>query len=115
MGNKQQIAGDVASFCEALDRRLRLVDLFAGVGAGAGAAASSRRAGGVNDIQLYAQLAARCLITSREDPPDVERARQLLLPAYRSNLSKLGERYGRELSAERKVLRRRDADGLRRL
>ena len=32
MGNKQQLAGDVAMFCETLDPDRRLVDLFGGMG-----------------------------------------------------------------------------------
>src|SRR5579862_7428147 len=107
MGNKQQLAGEVAVFCESLDRKRRLVDLFGGMGSVAGAAAANGRRVWVNDVQQYAQLVARCLITSREDPPDVERVRQLLLPAYRANLWALEERYGKELHAERRVLRAR--------
>jgi len=115
MGNKQQLAGEVAVFCASLDPQLRLVDLFGGMGSIAGAVAASRRPVWVNDVQSYAQLAARCLIASRTDPPNVETMRRLLLPAYRANLTALDERYGRELRAERRVLRARDVDGLRRL
>jgi adenine-specific DNA-methyltransferase len=115
MGNKQQLAGDVAVFCASLEPQRRLVDLFGGMGSVAGAAANSRRAVWVNDIQRYAQLASRCLIAGREDPPEVEVMRELLLPVYRANLNALDERYGHELRAERRVLRARDIDGLRRL
>ena len=60
MGNKQQLAGEVAVFCETLSADRRLVDLFGGMGSVAGAAASSGRSVWVNDIQSYAQLATRC-------------------------------------------------------
>jgi adenine-specific DNA-methyltransferase len=80
MGNKQQLAGEVAVFCETLNRSWRLVDLFGGMGSVAGAAASSGRNVWVNDIQEYAQLATRCLIASSEEPPSVDTARRALLP-----------------------------------
>jgi hypothetical protein len=41
MGNKQQLAGEVAVFCESLRDGRRLVDLFGGMGSVAGAAAAS--------------------------------------------------------------------------
>lgn len=115
MGNKQQLAGDVAVFCESLNPRRRLVDLFGGMGSVAGAAASSGRNVWVNDVQEYAQLATRCLLASLEDPPAVDLARRVLLPAYRSNLAALRERYAGPLRAEQRVLRSGDAGELRRL
>jgi adenine-specific DNA-methyltransferase len=115
MGNKQQLAGEVAVFCESLSPRRRLVDLFGGMGSVAGAAASSGRSVWVNDIQEYAQLATRCLIASSEEPPAVELARRVLLPAYRSNLAGLRERYAAPLRAEQRVLRSGDVGELRRL
>ncbi len=115
MGNKQQLAGEVAVFCETLSADRRLVDLFGGMGSVAGAAAASGRSVWVNDIQSYAQLATRCLIASSEDPPPVEVVRRVLLPAYRRNLSALRERYSAAMEAERRVLRRGDAEELRRL
>src|SRR5215211_6920108 len=104
MGNKQQLAGKVATFCESLAPEPRLVDLFGGMGSVAGAAAASRRRVLVNDVQHYAQLATRCLITSREEPPDVDAMRCLLLPAYRRNLKSLQQRYADALREERRIL-----------
>ena len=115
MGNKQQLAGEVAVFCESLRDGRRLVDLFGGMGSVAGAAAASGRNVWVNDIQSYAQLATRCLITSSNEPPPADSVRRTLLPAYRHNLSALRERYATELESERHVLRRGDFEALRRL
>lgn len=115
MGNKQQLAGDVAMFCETLDPDRRLVDLFGGMGSVAGAAASSGRNVWANDIQQYAQLATRCLIASAEDPPSIDTTRHLLLPGYRANLAALRERYATQLRAEQRVLRSGDTAQLRRL
>lgn len=115
MGNKQQLAGEVAVFCESLRDGRRLVDLFGGMGSVAGAAAASGRNVWVNDIQSYAQLATRCLIASSEEPPDADSVRRTLLPAYRQNLSALRERYAAELESERHILRRGDVEALRRL
>jgi adenine-specific DNA-methyltransferase len=115
MGNKQQLAGEVAVFCESLRDGRRLVDLFGGMGSVAGAAAASGRNVWVNDIQSYAQLATRCLIASSEQPPPADLARRTLLSAYRQNLRALRERYAAALESERHVLRRGDAEALRRL
>lgn len=115
MGNKQQLAGEVAVFCESLSDGRRLVDLFGGMGSVAGAAAAGGRSVWVNDIQSYAQLATRCLIASSAEPPPADAARRALLPAYRRNLSSLRERYAAALESERHVLRRGDLEGLRRL
>jgi adenine-specific DNA-methyltransferase len=115
MGNKHQLAGEVAMFCESLSPRRRLVDLFGGMGSVAGAAASSGRNVWVNDIQHYAQLATRCVLASTEDPPTADVARRVLLPAYRANLAALRERYTAALRAEQRVLRSGDAGELRRL
>lgn len=115
MGNKQQLAGEVAVFCTSLNAQRRLVDLFGGLGSVGGAAATSGRSVWVNDIQDYAQLATRCLIASSQGPPMVGDARRALLPAYRANLGELRDRFADELSAEHRVLRAGDAPRLRRL
>lgn len=115
MGNKQQLAGEVALYCECLGPEPRLVDLFGGMGSVAGAAAPSGRSVWVNDIQSYAQLAAGCLIASDEGPPGVDAARKALLPGYRANLTALHERYAGPIRAEQRVLRSGDAAELRRL
>lgn len=114
MGNKQQLADEVARYCESLREGQRLVDLFGGMGSVAGAAAPSGRSVWVNDIQSYAQLVTRCLIASAEEPPAVDEARRSLLPAYRTNLAALRERYADELRAEQRVLRSGSLAGLRR-
>lgn len=100
MGNKQQLAGEVAVFCESLRDGRRLVDLFGGMGSVAGAAAASGRNVWVNDIQSYAQLATRCLIASSEQAPPADSVRRTLLPAYRRNLGALRERYAAALKSE---------------
>src|SRR4051794_14724441 len=105
MGNKQQLASEVAIFCASLSPDRRLVDLFGGLGSVAGAAAASGRSVWANDVQAYARLATRCLIASTEGPPDADAARRVLLPAYRTNLKSLRERYVTEMRAERRVLR----------
>jgi adenine-specific DNA methylase len=104
MGNKQQLAGEVAVFCESRYDGRRLVDLFGGMGSVAGAAAASGRNVWVNDIQSYAQLATRCLIASSEQPPPADLTRRALLPAYRRNLAAFRERYAADLESERHVL-----------
>jgi adenine-specific DNA-methyltransferase len=113
MGNKQQLAGEVAVFCKSMSRNRRLVDLFGGMGFVAGAAADSGRSVWVNDIQSYAQLVTRCLIGSSEDPPPRDLVPRTLLPAYRRNLMALKERYAGALASERSVLRRGDLGNLR--
>lgn len=115
MGNKQQLAGEVALYCGSLSAKRRLVDLFGGMGSVAGAAATSGRCVWVNDIQSYAQLVTRCLVASAEEPPDVDAARHALLPAYRANLTALRERYAGPLRAEQRVLRSGDNAELCRL
>jgi adenine-specific DNA-methyltransferase len=115
MGNKQQLAGEVARYCESLSADRRLVDLFGGMGSVAGAAAASGRRVWVNDIQTYAQLAARCLIATAKDPPAVDEARHALLPDYRANLTALRDRFADALRAEQRVLRSGDLRELRRL
>lgn len=115
MGNKQQLAGEVAVFCESLSLDRRLIDLFGGMGSVAGAAATSGRSVWVNDIQSYAQLAARCLITSSEEPPPVEFVRRTLLRAYRQNLTALRDRFAEALQSEKRVLQRCDVEALKSL
>ena len=113
MGNKQQLAGEVAVFCKSMSRERRLVDLFGGMGFVAGAAAESGRNVWVNDVQSYAQLVTRCLISSVEAPPQKDVVPRVLLAGYRRNLEALRERYASELESERRVLSRADLVQLR--
>ncbi len=106
MGNKVSLARDVAAIAESVDPNRVLVDLFGGMCSVAGAVSYSGRNVWNNDIQHYAHLVARCLLTSRQLPPSREKAVRTLIPKYRSNLTALRTRFMMELKAEREVLNR---------
>lgn len=104
MGNKVALAHDVAALVADVDANRPLVDLFGGMCSIAGAVSESRRKVWVNDIQQYASLVARCLITSQDLPPTRAKILATLTPAYRDNLNALQKRYSNALRDERRVL-----------
>jgi len=106
MGNKVELAQDVAGIIQGFDASRPLVDLFGGMCSVAGAVSASGRQVWINDAQHYASLAARCLLTSQDGPPERERFFELLTPAYRTNLTVLRDRFADELNHERRVLGR---------
>ena len=69
------------------------------------AMAPTGRSAWANDVQHFAVLAARCLLTTRKPPPDRARVERAFAAAYRRNFAALRERFGSEASSERIVLR----------
>ncbi|MBS1887511.1 MAG: DNA adenine methylase [Actinobacteria bacterium] len=104
MGNKFDLAREVAGLIERFDPARPLVDLFGGMCSVAGAVSGSGRRVWVNDAQNYARLVARCLLQSQDYPPGRERSVPALTPAYRANLKELNARFERELAAERRLV-----------
>lgn len=102
MGTKQAIAAEVAALARGLPEGL-LVDLFGGMCSVAGAIAPDRNAY-ANDIQSYAALAARCVLTSRAGSPGRSLGERKLSPLYRENRAALVDRFAREIANERRVL-----------
>jgi adenine-specific DNA-methyltransferase len=106
MGNKSALAWDVAQIIADLDQTAKrpLVDLFGGMCSIAGAVSPSGRQVWNNDVQEYACLVARCLLTSRDGPPSPERAIPALSPTYRANFQQLRRRFSEDLARERRVI-----------
>ena len=59
-----------------------------------------------NDVQSYAALAARCVLTSRSASPGRSLGERTLAALYRENRSALVDRFRREIAEERQVLAR---------
>lgn len=104
MGNKQALASDVAAVCGTLDPERPLVDLFGGMCNVAGALADSQRPVYVNDIQKYAELAARCLIASPKGAPDRGVVETALRKGFLRNRGALRRRFAADLREEVRVL-----------
>jgi adenine-specific DNA-methyltransferase len=100
MGNKKALASSVADLCGALPAKEPLIDLFGGMCNVAGALAPSHRPVEVNDIQCYAELAARCLIASRSGPPTTDAATTSLAGHFEENRAELRKRFSEELAEE---------------
>lgn len=104
MGNKVELAREVAGLIDQVDPARPLVDLFGGMCSIAAAVSGSGRRVWVNDAQNYARLVAHCLLRSQDPPPDRARSVRVLTPAYRANLKDLIIRFERELAAERRLV-----------
>jgi len=104
MGNKREIAADVAELVAGLRPHRPLIDLFSGMCFVAGAIAPSGRQVWVNDIQRYAELVGRCLVATVERPPRADAMVALLGPALARNRGQLEARFGDELAEERATL-----------
>ncbi|HWF33166.1 MAG TPA: DNA adenine methylase [Solirubrobacteraceae bacterium] len=106
MGNKVALAQDVSAIVETVEPNRVLVDLFGGMCSVAGAVSRSGRHVWNNDIQHYAHLVARCLLTSKVAPPSRDKAVRVLTSSYRFNLTALRARFEEDLRIEREVLSR---------
>jgi len=104
MGNKRLLAGEVAAICGDFEAERPLVDLFGGMCNVAGSLAASKRVVHVNDVQSYAELAARCLIASPSRPPEGCQVAGALRSAFTSNYQMLEDRFERELRQEQEIL-----------
>jgi adenine-specific DNA-methyltransferase len=104
MGNKRALAAEVAVICQDLEPSLRLVDLFGGMCNVAGAVAPAARTVCVNDVQHYAELAARCVIAAPTGPPCPDAVATTLRPAFISNRGSLRKRFAGPLRQERDAL-----------
>jgi len=104
MGNKRSLAAAVALVCQEFPSELPLVDLFGGMCNVAGAVADSGRAVHVNDVQCYAELAARCLIASPEPPPASRAVATLLREGFEDNRARLHHRFAGDLRREEEAL-----------
>jgi adenine-specific DNA-methyltransferase len=104
MGNKRALAAEVATVCEGLNPDRPLVDLFGGMCCVAGAVASTGRRVHVNDIQSYAELAARCLVATPQLPPTSAEVERMLGTAFISNRRRLNRRFAAALRRERNAL-----------
>lgn len=112
MGNKRALASDVAAVCATLDPERPLVDLFGGMCNVAGAVASSERPVYVNDIQSYAELAARCLIASPKRTPHRGTVETALRQGFLCNRGALRKRFAEDLSEEAGALASASPDQL---
>jgi len=109
MGNKDGLAPAIVAALGDTDASHPLVDVFGGMCSVAGAMATTDRPAWANDIQHFAVLAARCMLTSRKGPPDRCEMEKRLAPWYRTNLAALRERFGDGVEAERRALRSGDS------
>ncbi len=105
MGNKDDLASRIVAATRGLAPGAPLIDMFGGMCSVAGAMAPTGRHAWANDVQHFAVLAARCLLTTRRAPPDRARVERALAAPYRRNLAALRERFGSEASSERTILR----------
>ncbi len=104
MGNKREMADDVAAVVDGLKPGRPVLDMFCGMCSVAGALAGSGRRVWVNDVQRYATLAARCLLVADAPPPDPTALSSLLEAAVERNRMPLLERFADHLAAEDAVL-----------
>ncbi len=104
MGNKREMADDVAAVIDDLKPGRPVLDLFCGMCSVAGALAPTGRPVWVNDIQRYAALAAHCLVCADGPPPDAAAAVELLRDAADRNRSRLLARFAEDVEIERLVL-----------
>lgn len=104
MGNKREMAADVAELIDDLRPGQPILDLFSGMCWIAGALAPSSRPVWVNDIQRYASLAASCLVASPAAPPDCSEIAGVLDDAFARNRQALERRFASELDKEAHVV-----------
>src|SRR5437870_3246354 len=81
------------------------LDLFAGMCSVAGQIAPSGRETWCNDVQRYAALVARALISSPEPAPKAAKATTVLYDAFALNLRLLKARFGDLEERERSALK----------
>lgn len=104
MGNKREMAGDVAAIIDDLRPGRPVLDLFCGMCSVAGALADTGRPVWVNDVQRYATLAARCLVAASDGPPDADATVRLLAASVQRNRDALLERFADDVDVEDRVL-----------
>ncbi len=103
MGTKGELAYPVAEIVATLPPGPCL-DLFAGICTVATAIAPSGRTVWCNDIQSYATLVAKALLTSQEMPPSIQDTEDLLAPFFEQNQNALQDRFSDALNAEIQAL-----------
>ena len=103
MGNKREMAADVAAIIDDLKLGRPVLDLFCGMCSVAGALADSGRQVWVNDVQRYATLAADCLVAAEIDPPDADTLVRALAPLIAQNMQPLLERFAADIVTEQAV------------
>ena len=99
MGAKHNLAPFVAGIIEALPAGPCL-DLFAGMCSVAGALSLAGRETWCNDVQKYAALVSRVLVTSRESAIPARQLSEALLGGFRRNSAYLKKRFGSRLREE---------------
>lgn len=99
MGAKHSLAPIVAEIIKDLPDGPCL-DLFAGMCSVAGALAATGRETWCNDIQKYATVVSRALVTSTESPITDVQASVKLLKAFKRNASSLNRRFDSHLKQE---------------
>lgn len=104
MGNKREIAADVARVVGDIRPDRPLIDLFSGMCFVAGAVAPSGRRVWVNDIQHYAELVGRCLVAAQAPPEPMAAEQTPFVRAMERNAWALQERFADQLEEERSVL-----------
>lgn len=104
MGNKHDLAPDVASIVEDVRPGRPFLDLFCGMcSVGAEVAMSGRPVWG-NDVQHLATATARCLIAEPDEPPCASSLRSILRPAFSRNVERLEDRLEQALAEEAAIL-----------
>jgi adenine-specific DNA-methyltransferase len=105
MGNKHDLARDVAAVVAQQRTGSPLIDVFSGMCSIAAAVAPSERPVWSNDVQEYAALVGRCHLKSQVGPlrsPDLSR---VLSSAFSANVKALRERFEADLRDEETALR----------
>ncbi len=113
MGNKHGVAPYVSSIVADEPGDRAFVDAFSGMCSVAGAFAQSGRRVVCNDIQSFASLVARCLITSPKSIPSPRRLSAALSGPYRYNFARLRDRFSEDLAVEHSILSTADAERYR--
>lgn len=104
MGNKREMAPDVAALIGEISPDKPVLDLFCGMCSVAGALAAAGRKVWVNDVQRYATLAARCLVAAGDEPPAPHTLRDLFAAPIDRNRQRLHDRFAEQLDLEAEVL-----------
>jgi adenine-specific DNA-methyltransferase len=105
MGNKHDLAQDVARVVEQQRPNSPLIDVFSGMCSVAAAIAPSERPVWSNDVQEYAALVGRCQLKSQVGPlrsPDLSR---IVTSGFTANVKALRERFETDLENEETALK----------
>ncbi len=105
MGNKHDLARDVARVVTPQRAGSPLIDVFSGMCSVAAAIAPSERPVWSNDVQKYAALVGRCQLKSQTGPLRSPQLAHVLTPAFSANAHALRERFPADLAAEENALR----------